>query len=432
MSDISGIARSHPCTKPRRHVAFAIDWQGDDDELMTLVFAGAEMEWLVRIFESLCGSASGLAEGFTIKWQTPPYFRNGYVNERLAVVLKGRRPDILTEESLMLIIRGRLERYVYGGHVDCYRLDDFLNLSRRAPDKAVIPQPMASAVIPYKKKKKRKPKAEAPMGQEEEKSESIEPEVKEEEEDMANIYLRVPWYVAAYFRGRDSENPLTEWQPLEFSEYSEEYMLLENNLRYFPEQVQSHVCYSQTAWNNILRGRRPDGGEVIIKRDPKEWPDIKEICTLIGMANHGRQSSSEYLAVKMPREVYFAKKVHRTNQCYCLSYDVAIKLASKLTTTFIREYLAWTEYRREYFYRQLGRYPKTIDVVEMFFTQFNFPPAIRQTDRESLRRMHTRWLTNAKKRPDYHFQFDDTTFLEHISDDDRHRVEQWEKRNNPK
>ena len=423
MSDLSGIARFDPCRKPRRHVAFAIDWQGDDDELLTVLFAGAEIEWLAQVFGELCGSASGLARRFRIESQQPPVWRNGFVNERLAVILEDRNTKMLTEESLMLIIRGRLERYVYGGHVDCYRLDDFLNLSKRAPDKLFIPQPMASAVIPDKKKKK-KSKAK-PVAKD---IERVEPE-EEEEKDMANIYLRVPWYVAAFYRGHDEDHQLTEWDPVEFTDYTYEYMVLENNLRYLPEQVQSHVCYSQTAWNNILHGRRPDGGEVIIKRDPKEWPDIKEICTLIGKANHGRQSSSEYLAIKIPREVYINKHVYRTNHTYCLAYDVAVQLASRLTRQFCYEYLEWTEYRKEYVYRQLGRKPKTNEIVEMFFTQFNFPVAIQPTERESLRRMHTRWLTNAKKRPSYHYNFEDNSFLEHISEDDRKRAENWAKRN---
>ena len=106
MSDLSGIARFDPCRKPRRHVAFAIDWQGDDDELLTVLFAGAEIEWLAQVFGELCGSASGLARRFRIESQLPPVWRNGFVNERLAVILEDRNTKMLTEESLMLVIRG--------------------------------------------------------------------------------------------------------------------------------------------------------------------------------------------------------------------------------------------------------------------------------------------------------------------------------------
>jgi len=64
----------------------------------------------------------------------------------------------------------------------------------------------------------------------------------------------------------------------------------------------------------------------------------------------------------------------------------------------------------------------------MFFTQFNFPAAILPTERESLRRYHTRWISNARKRPAYHYQFDDTGFLEHLSKEDLERVEREKKK----
>lgn len=419
-----GVARLILPKRPLWNVALAVDWQGDDDGDITIVTAGACMEWLVEIFTSLCASASGIARGFRIESQLSPMWRNGYVNTRLAVILDGCRRDMLTPESLLLIVKIRMERYVNGGHVDCYRLDDLLNLSHRRPERIITPQPVASAPEPVKNQRRRKSQG-APMDAE---PVTQQEEPKENKDEMANIYLRVPWYVAAYYRGREEDHQLTEWQPVEFADYSREFMIMENGLRYLPEQAQSHICYSQTAWNNILHGRRPDGGEVIIRRDPKEWPDTKEICTLIGKANHGRQSSSEYLAIKMPREVYFNKHVHRTNQTYCLAYDVAVWLSSELMRQFCYEYLEWTEYRKEFVRRQLGRKPKTNEIVEMFFTQFNFPPSILPTERESLRRMHTRWISSARKRPAYHYQFDDTTFLEHISDDERRRAEQHKKK----
>ena len=428
MSSLKGYARLDPCRRPRRNVAFAIDWQGDDDGQLTVLFAGADIEWLDCIFRELCASASGIARGFRIEYQQQPVWRNGFVNGWLAVVLDGRDADLLTEESLMLVIRGRLERYVYGGYVDCYGLDDFLNLSVRDEGRLFVPRPVASASRPEPKRKRKRKAGAARPGR----KENTDEHKNKEGEEMANIYLRVPWYVAAFYRGHDEEHQLTEWDPVEFADYSREYMIMENSLRLLPEQVQSHVCYSQTAWNNILHGRRPEGGEMIIRRDPKEWPDIKDICTLIGKANHGRQSSSEYLCIKMPRTVYFNRRVHRTNQTYCLAYDVAVQLASELTRQFCYEYLEWTEYRKEYVQRQLGRKPKGNEVVEMFFTQFNFPAAIHPTERESLRRMHTRWITNARKRPSCSYQFDDTSFLEHISEEDRQRAEKWAKRHGNK
>lgn len=444
-----GVSRLHLCDKPRRHVAVTVDWQGVDDGDITVLTAGADMEWLVEIFTSLCGSAAGVARGFRIESQQPPKWRNGYVNERLAVVLEGCRRDVLLPESLLLIVKGRLERYVNGGDVDCYWIDDFLNLSHRDPSRTITPRPIDTAIAKPTKRKRKKVRTQeqADMSQFEAYSmgESISSAVNAlagfvamiagqpqtepitTEEYMANIYLRVPWYVAAYYRGREEKNQLTEWDPVEFADYTHEYAVMENNLRYLPEQVQSRNCYSQRAWNNILHGRNPDGSKMILQRNPKEWPSIQEVCTLIGAACHGKQSGSEYLCIRMPREVYYNKHVYRTTAGYCLSYDVGVYLSAMLTRKFCYEYLEWTDYRKEFCRRQ-GVKAKSIDTVEMFFTQFNFPTAILPTERESLRRYHSRWLSNAKKRPAYHYNFEDKGFLEHISEDDRRRARDREKR----
>lgn len=151
-----GVSQLKQPRHPRYNVAFAIDWQGDDDTALTVLFAGAEMQWLVSIFTSLCATQGGVARGFRIESQMPPTWRNGFVNDRLAVILEDRNADMLKEESLMLIIKRMLQRYVNGGHVDCYALDDFLNLSVRRPESIIDPQPVAAAVIPEGKKKQNK------------------------------------------------------------------------------------------------------------------------------------------------------------------------------------------------------------------------------------------------------------------------------------
>ena len=38
---------------------------------------------------------------------------------------------------------------------------------------------------------------------------------------MSNIYLRVPTYVAQFYRGRDVTNRLSEFQPVEFSSFQQ-------------------------------------------------------------------------------------------------------------------------------------------------------------------------------------------------------------------
>lgn len=408
-----GVSRADMPKRPRRNVAMAIDWQGDGDDRLTFVFAGADVDMLRKVFEPLCASANGIATGFRIESQQSIRWRQGHVNDRLALILEGRREQMMEPDALMVVVRQLLLRQANGGYVDCYELDDLLNLSGRTP--SLILKIDDNGCI---KRKRRRQKAQ---------DDDPAKDQKTNHKNMANIYLRVPWYVAAYYRGRDENRQLTEWDAVEFADYSHEYMVLENNLRLMPVTLQSQNCFSQRSWQNMLKGRKPDGSDIIVRRDPKQWLSPQEVCTLMGVACNVKQAGSDFLCIRMPREVYFNKHVHRTTPDYCLSYHIGVYLASMLTRKFCYEYMEWCEYDNEYARRQ-GVSRKTIETVERFFTQFNFPVAILPTERETLRRLHTRWTFNAKKRPAYHYKFSDTSFLEHISDDDRQRAEERKKK----
>lgn len=243
---------------------------------------------------------------------------------------------------------------------------------------------------------------------------------------MANIYVKLPWYVAAYYRGMDEDHQLTEWEPLVFCDYTHEYVILQNNLRYIPEQNLSRLCYSQRAWENILHGRTPDGTMLIITRDAKTWPSTQELCTLTGAALSARMQSSDYLAVQMPREVCLNKKVMRTNQCYALSYDCAQHFTQMLCQEFYHVFLDWVE-QDERFCNRMGIHRKNLEVMERFLVQYNIPISVDSKEQESLRRMRNRWLENAKKRPNDRVNFNQV-WQDHISDDDLKRAKRYQKK----
>jgi hypothetical protein len=244
---------------------------------------------------------------------------------------------------------------------------------------------------------------------------------------MSNcIYLKLPWYVAAHFRGRNEDHYLTEWEPMKFSVYTNMGRLLENELRYIPEQNQSRLCYSQRVWNNILNGKLPTGGKVILTRDPKEWPTAKELCTLTGTTSSKAQDAKDYLCIEMPREVWMAGRPYRTNSCYSLSYDVASHLVKMLTDMFWHEVIDWT-YQDWAHCVEYNIQRKQLERFERYLTQFNFPAIIDSSQREALRRMYNRKLKEADMMPNRGKNFGHS-FLQHISDDEWERNEERHKR----
>lgn len=376
---------------PARNIAFAEDWQEDVGE-MTIIFAGADPELLEQLFTYL--SKAGVMSDFYLTEQHPPRYRLGVVWDRIGCVFKGYDTRMASADSLALVIERWLRQHVHVSRIERYTVDDILNLTGHERHLALN---------------------------------DIEKSEEENQEPMANIYLKIPWYVACWLRGRDEDHQLTEWEPVKFADFDHEYQMMINTLRNIPEQNQTCMCYSQHAWNNILKGKCPDGSMLIMNRDQTKWPDSSETATLTGVKKSDRHNASDYICIEMPREVWIGKRTYRTNACYSMSHDAAYKFAAMLTDRFCYEYTQWF-YQDQRIARSQGFKRKQNESVERFFVQFNFPVIIDPRLRESMRRQHTRFIKKGMSKPAYGLQFEHS-FLEHISDDDKKKIELNKKKN---
>jgi len=117
---------------PRRNVAMAIDYQGAHDDQLTVVFLGIGVEPLHNLFDYLCAEGRGLADGYRVEHQTPPYRRQGYCYHRMAVILDGYHERFASPTDVLLLCQAWLTReYCAGGTADAYELDVLLNLNGR-------------------------------------------------------------------------------------------------------------------------------------------------------------------------------------------------------------------------------------------------------------------------------------------------------------
>lgn len=142
-----GIARQKPVRHPRRNIAFTHDWQGQHDNELVILFAGATDEMLVSVFTYLCAGGKGIADGFRIEEQEAPVWRNGYVHDRLAVRLIGYHSEYASIDNMMLLIEARLRPEVNGGNVDRYSIQDFVNLRGRREAALLNPTPAAGTPL---------------------------------------------------------------------------------------------------------------------------------------------------------------------------------------------------------------------------------------------------------------------------------------------
>lgn len=244
---------------------------------------------------------------------------------------------------------------------------------------------------------------------------------------MPNIYLRVPQYVAAFYRHRDDEHPLGEFDPVEFAAFTHEAIVIASSLMLIDNPAeQSALCYSQRVWNNILNGKAPTGGKKILQRDPKEWPSLQELCALHGRSFNEREPAFDYLCIKIPREIPFNGAIRKTNASYSLHFEAARKLTTLLRNEFYHVFADWCiQDRRASNMRGIKR--GRGEMLERFLTQYDIPVSADEREKDSLRRMANRWFEKAMILPNDRLDFK-SEYLYHVSEDEVEREKRRRKR----
>lgn len=213
---------------------------------------------------------------------------------------------------------------------------------------------------------------------------------------MSNIYLRVSKYVAAFMRGNGDGQSLLPSQPISFSPYSQEYVILVNGLRMIPEAQQHWAsCYSQAAWQNMCYGILPQGGKAVIKRDPAEYLSYAEVCTLEHLPNKTKKFSYEFLCISIPSEIFKDGRITRTNKRFTLDTRVANHLRKMLRNLFIRTFLDF-ENRSKEFAKANGFERSNIEIIERFLMRYDIPVSHDHTERDTLNRLSQRWRKEAR------------------------------------
>ena len=223
---------------------------------------------------------------------------------------------------------------------------------------------------------------------------------------MANIYLKVPTYIAQFYRGRIApEPPLTEFQPVMFSPFQEESAMMSAWLLFVSEKDMEHTtCFSERMWKNILAGKAPQGGKVILKRNPADWPTMDEICFLTGTKRNRKTDGFDYLCIQTPKTMVIGGFYKVVTSSFTLKFNEACAMVRQLRHEFLRIFLHWIceellvcDKRGIRFDSKTGR--DVVMCIEHFFYHYQMSLGTNATDRDSMRRMAKRWLEDAKMLP---------------------------------
>ena len=217
---------------------------------------------------------------------------------------------------------------------------------------------------------------------------------------MANIYLRVPTYVAQFYRGRVAPEPtLSEFTPVEFSPFQSESAIMSAALTMVTEQQIDHtVCFSERMWKNILNGKKPQGGKMQLKRDPQVWPSMDEILFLTDTQRNKKTDGFDYLCIAAPKQVVIGGQFKQVTTSYTLSFRQANALVKQLRIDFLHVLLYWIT-EEIFACNRKGIQRDIVMCIDHFFYHYQMCLGDNATDRESMRRMTMRWLEESKMLP---------------------------------
>lgn len=234
---------------------------------------------------------------------------------------------------------------------------------------------------------------------------------------MANIYLRVPTAMAQFYRHREVKNPLSEFEPVKFSAFQGEYILMSNFLQLDVGGDLTHAaCFSQRAWRNILQGKLPTGGKRVMNRNETEWPTMREICMLTGDKKIQRLEGYDYLCIEIPKEVLVGRQYKPTSGSFTLPPSAANSMVSLLRNFFIFILLDWVRQERHFcnFHGISLKKRNLTMMIDHFFYYYDICIGTNGKDRESMRRMAIRWIEEAQMLPNDGVNFADADDLEYI------------------
>lgn len=213
---------------------------------------------------------------------------------------------------------------------------------------------------------------------------------------MSNIYLRVPTYLAQFLRGR-YQQPLTEQEPIVFSQFDPDQWVLEQGLM-LRDGEPDVSCLSQREWRNVTQGKSPQGGRRILQRDEQAWPTMQEVAALTGEKINKKTEGFDYVTIQMPRTVVIGLREVPTNASFTLPRRQAAELVGRLRREFIRKLVGWVREER-YYCDQKGIRRDLTMIIDHFFYHHNMLLGTNTRDRDSMRRMAARWIEDAMAMP---------------------------------
>lgn len=239
---------------------------------------------------------------------------------------------------------------------------------------------------------------------------------------MPNIYLRLPMSRCQFFRNRDPKRVLAKNEPVVFSVYSPEYFVMRSSLTNagaLSHEVNTQ-CFSHQQWCNMLNGRHPLGGNVLVTRDTSEYLTYDEVLHLNGNKEYAKSDNEDYLCIKLPSEIEVIDTVRAVTPTWNLDRSGVYKLLELLNNDFKRSVVEWALATFD-FCTANGKIiaRSKAAMLERYLMRYGIDPSSEEKD--NLRRVVERWIKSEhnffKAYSCLDMQYEDRTEHEHHIDE---------------
>lgn len=232
---------------------------------------------------------------------------------------------------------------------------------------------------------------------------------------MANCYLRVPKYVAIYFRNRDACKKLPIGSVLSFDNSTKLWNVFVNMIHSNNADLVVPIgSFCERQWRRMLRGNTlcltssSAPSEKKVHHPPKNnWLSDEDVSTLAGISKKPRNDDGEYLCLKLPTEVYANNVICKVNGQWQLMNSGAKKMILLMTEEFWR---AAFLYIRNYRKWCMEKNIKTSD-IEVLQKFLNYIEANSDDPNKGINKMLSNYYYWKKR-----YQFNEDDIVEHASD----------------
>lgn len=209
---------------------------------------------------------------------------------------------------------------------------------------------------------------------------------------MPSVYLRLPNYVAAWLRHRDSRQPVPTGKPVELYVYGYPNRVLSENLFNDTKMAVSQYSFSERQWVQIRQGRCIDttskdyGRRLLPRLEPGCVPDDGMVLRLSGLKSRSGGGTSEWVPLVMPETVEcIGGCVLPPTNTWKLTDAGARELIDMLKRECWEEFEGFVDLDERYC--EANGVTRTLfDILERLMTRYDIPDICRESIRKELSR----------------------------------------------